>query len=134
MLREIGPAFTAGRITDIALHPEHKATWHVATASGGVWQTTNAGTTWTPVFDDEGSYSIGGIALDPNDPKTVWVGRGENSSQRPVAYGDGIYKSLDGARAGQRSRRTPSMSTTMRTGSIGTTPITRSPEMTGERL
>ena len=60
---------------------------------GGVWKTTNAGTTWTPVFDDEGSYSIGCVALDPKNPNVVWVGTGENNSQRSVGYGDGVYKS-----------------------------------------
>ncbi len=67
-------------------------------ASGGVWKTTNAGTTWTPVFDDEGSYSIGCVVLDPKNPNTVWVGTGENNSQRSVGYGDGVYKSIDGGR------------------------------------
>ena len=96
--REIGPAFTSGRITDIGVHPEHKATWYVTAASGGVWKTTNAGTIWTPIFDSEGSYSIGSITLDPNDPLVVWVGTGENNSQRSVSYGDGIYKSIDGGK------------------------------------
>ncbi len=94
--REIGPAFTSGRITELVVHPDHKATWYVATASGGVWKTHNAGTNWVPIFDDEGSYSIGTIALDPNDPKVIWVGAGENNSQRSVSYGDGVYKSIDG--------------------------------------
>jgi len=94
-LRGIGPALTSGRISDIAIHPEDKATWFVATASGGVWKTTNAGTTWTPLFDGEGSYSIGVVTIDPNYPCTIWVGTGENNSQRSVSYGDGVYKSID---------------------------------------
>ena len=97
-LREIGPAFTSGRITELVVHPDHKATWYVATASGGVWKTHNAGTIWTPIFDGEGSYSIGTITLDPNDPKVIWVGTGENNSQRSVSYGDGVYRSNDGGR------------------------------------
>ncbi len=97
--REIGPAFTSGRITDIVVHPEHKSTWYVTAASGGVWKTTNSGTTWTPIFDGEGSYSIGSITLDPNDPNVIWVGSGENNSQRSVSYGDGVYKSLDGGKS-----------------------------------
>ena len=97
--REIGPAFTSGRITDIAVHPEQKATWYVTAASGGVWLTTNAGTTWKPIFDGEGAYSIGSITLDPNDPNVIWVGSGENNSQRSVSYGDGIYKSIDGGKS-----------------------------------
>lgn len=97
--REIGPAFTSGRITDIVVHPEDKATWYVTAASGGVWLTTNAGTTWKPIFDGEGSYSIGCITLDPHDPNVVWVGTGENNSQRSVSYGDGVYKSVDGGQS-----------------------------------
>lgn len=95
-LRSIGPAFCSGRIADIAVHPEHKTRWIVATASGGVWRTNNAGTTWESVFDGEGSYSTGCVTMDPSNPNTVWVGTGENNSQRSVSYGDGVYKSLDG--------------------------------------
>ena len=95
-LREIGPAMTAGRIIDIAVVASRTSTWYVAVASGGVWKTVNSGTTWTPVFDKEGSYSIGCVTVDPNNPNVVWVGTGENNSQRSVSYGDGVYKSLDG--------------------------------------
>ncbi len=95
-LREIGPAMMSGRIGDLAIHPTRRSTWYAAVASGGVWKTTNAGTTWTPIFDAQGSYSIGCVALDPRNPLTVWVGTGENNSQRSVAYGDGVYRSLDG--------------------------------------
>ncbi len=97
-LRDIGPAITSGRITDFAMHPERWHEYFAATASGGLWKTTDNGTTWTPVFDKEGSYSIGVVELDPEDPLTVWVGTGENNSQRSVAYGDGVYKSVDGGR------------------------------------
>jgi photosystem II stability/assembly factor-like uncharacterized protein len=95
-LRSIGPAITSGRIGDIAVHPRNKAHYYVAVASGGVWKTTNSGTTWTPIFDGEGSYSIGCVTVDSRDPLVVWVGTGENNSQRSVSYGDGIYKSVDG--------------------------------------
>lgn len=94
--RNIGPAITSGRISDIAVHPDTRSTYYVATASGGVWKTTNAGTTYKPLFDNQGSYSIGCITLDPNNPNVVWVGTGENNNQRSVAYGDGIYRSNDG--------------------------------------
>ena len=94
-MRSIGPAFMSGRIADIAIHPENRNHWFVAVGSGGVWKTVNAGTTWTPVFESEGSYSIGCVTIDPNKPDTVWVGTGENVSGRHVGYGDGIYKSLD---------------------------------------
>ena len=95
-LRNIGPALTSGRIADFAVDPRNRKRFFVAVASGGVWKTENAGTTWTPVFDKEGSYSIGDVTLDPNDPLVVWVGTGENNSQRSVGYGDGVYKSVDG--------------------------------------
>jgi photosystem II stability/assembly factor-like uncharacterized protein len=95
-MRGIGPAFMSGRIADIVLHPENHSVWYVAVGSGGVWKTENAGTTWTPIFDDEDSYSIGAITLDPNNPSIVWVGTGENVSGRHVAYGSGVYRSRDG--------------------------------------
>jgi photosystem II stability/assembly factor-like uncharacterized protein len=94
--RNIGPAIASGRVSDFAVHPKTRSTYYVAVASGGVWKTTNNGTTWNPIFDSQGSYSIGCITLDPNDPLTVWVGSGENNSQRSVGYGDGVYKSEDG--------------------------------------
>jgi photosystem II stability/assembly factor-like uncharacterized protein len=97
-LREIGPAVASGRIIDIAVVAHKPATWYVAVASGGVWKTTNAGTTWTPIFDSEGSYSIGCVTVDPTNENVIWVGSGENNSQRSVGYGDGVYKSLDGGK------------------------------------
>ena len=95
-LRGVGPALTSGRVSDLAVDPRHRKTYYVAAASGGVWKTTNAGNTWKPIFDDQGSYSIGCVTLDPANPLVVWVGTGENNSQRSVGYGDGVYKSLDG--------------------------------------
>ena len=100
-LRSIGPALTSGRIGDIAVHPRDKKIWYVAVASGGVWKTENAGTTWTPVFDNEASYSIGTVVIDPKSPNVIWVGTGENNAQRSVSYGDGVYKSVDGGRSWQ---------------------------------
>jgi len=97
-LRSIGPAFTSGRIVSFAVHPEDSNHYFVAAASGGVWRTTNNGTSWTPVFDSQGSYSIGVVTLDPKNPSVVWVGTGENNNQRSVSYGDGVYKSEDGGR------------------------------------
>lgn len=94
--RSIGPAMISGRITDLAVDPHDQSIWYVAAASGSVWKTVNAGTTWQPVFDDQGSYSIGCITLDPGNPLTLWIGSGENNSQRSVSYGDGVYKSSDG--------------------------------------
>jgi photosystem II stability/assembly factor-like uncharacterized protein len=94
-LRGIGPAFTSGRIADIAIHPTDPNLWYVAVGSGGVWKTKNAGTTWQPIFDDQGSYSIGCVTIDPNNPSVIWVGTGENVGGRHVGFGDGIYRSLD---------------------------------------
>ena len=96
--RSIGPGLASGRIADIAVDPTDRSTWYVGVSSGGVWKTTNAGNTWSPIFDDYGSYSIGAIALDPGQHLTLWVGTGENNGQRSVGYGDGLYKSTDGGR------------------------------------
>lgn len=93
--RNIGPALMSGRVLDIAVDPQRPSTWYLATV-GGVWKTENAGVTWRSIFDNQGSYSIGCIAIDPNDRFTIWVGTGENNSQRSVGYGDGLYKSTDG--------------------------------------
>jgi photosystem II stability/assembly factor-like uncharacterized protein len=97
-LRGIGPALTSGRIADLAVDPRDPRVWFVAVASGGVWKTTNAGTTFTPLFDGEGSYSIGCVTIDPHNSLVVWVGSGENNSQRSVSMGDGLYKSVDGGK------------------------------------
>jgi photosystem II stability/assembly factor-like uncharacterized protein len=97
--RSLGPALTSGRIVDIAVNPQNKSEWYLAVASGGVWKTANAGTTWESLFDNEGSYSIGCVTLDPNNPFVVWVGSGENNSQRSVGYGDGVYRSEDGGKS-----------------------------------
>ncbi|MBU1071958.1 glycosyl hydrolase, partial [bacterium] len=94
--RLLGPSFMSGRVGDFAVNPDNPAEYYVAVCSGGVWKTVNAGTTYEPIFDGEGSYSIGCVTLDPGDPKVVWVGAGENNSQRSVSYGDGVYKSVDG--------------------------------------
>jgi photosystem II stability/assembly factor-like uncharacterized protein len=93
--RSLGPAFASGRIADIAVHPEDENVWYIAVGSGGVWKTENAGTTWTPLFDEQSCYSTGCITIDPNNPHVIWVGTGENVGGRHVSYGDGIYRSDD---------------------------------------
>lgn len=94
-LRNIGPALKSGRIADIAVQKDNPAEYYLAVASGGVWKTSNAGNTFSPIFDSQGSYSVGCVTIDPNNPHCVWVGTGENNNQRSVAYGDGVYKSCD---------------------------------------
>jgi photosystem II stability/assembly factor-like uncharacterized protein len=101
-LRSVGPSLMSGRLADIAVHPTAPGIWYVAAGSGGVWKTTNAGTTWTPIFEDQPSYSIGEITLDPTNPDVVWVGTGENVSGRHVGWGDGVYRSRDAGRTWQR--------------------------------
>ena len=98
-LRGIGPALMSGRIADIAVDPANRSVWYVATSSSNVWKTVNSGTTWTPIFDNHPSYSTGAIAIDPTDANIIWLGTGENTSQRSVGWGDGVYKSLDGGRS-----------------------------------
>ncbi|MEP2653888.1 MAG: glycosyl hydrolase [Paraglaciecola sp.] len=98
-LRNIGPAMISGRVSDFAVNPNRPNEFFVATASGNLWKTTNNMTTWTPLFEKQGSYSIGVIEMAPSDAKVLWVGSGENNSQRSVAYGDGVYKSIDGGKS-----------------------------------
>ncbi len=97
--RLIGPASYSGRIADFAVNPENPSEYYVGTASGGLWKTENKGTTFTPVFDKQPVFSIGALAIDPGNPKIVWVGTGENNSQRNLAYGDGVYKTTDGGKS-----------------------------------
>ncbi len=97
--RSLGPGVASGRVIALAVNPKNKSEFYAGVASGGVWKTVNSGTTWTPVFDGEGSYSIGWVTLDPNDPSVVWVGTGESNSQRSVGYGDGVYRSDDGGKS-----------------------------------
>ena len=93
--RNVGPSFLSGRISDISIHPENENIWYVTAGSGGVWKTYNAGNTWIPIFDNQPSYSIGFVAIDPSNPNIVWIGTGEDVGGRHVGYGDGVYKSED---------------------------------------
>ena len=95
-LRNIGPAYMSGRIADIAIDQNNPSTWYTAVGSGGVWKTTNAGTTWTPIFDDQPVYSIGDVTIAPSNSNIIWVGTGENNGGRHISFGDGVYKSVDG--------------------------------------
>ncbi len=98
-MRSIGPALMSGRIADIAVDHEQPNTWYVAAGSGNVWKTTNAGTTWQPIFDNYSAYSIGCITIDPSNHNTLWVGTGENVSGRHVGFGDGVYVSHNGGKS-----------------------------------
>src|SRR5215471_13191653 len=100
--RGIGPAIQTGRVQDIAIDPKSSNTWYIATAFGGLWKTTNRGTTFAPVFDDGGSFTLCCVVADPKSSNVVWLGTGENASQRSAHFGDGIYKSIDAGKTWQR--------------------------------
>jgi photosystem II stability/assembly factor-like uncharacterized protein len=96
--RNIGSAFKSGRISDVEIDPNNTNVWYVGVGSGGVWKTVNAGTTWTPVFDEQKVYAIGTITIDPSNSNNVWVGTGENVGGRHISFGDGVYLSQDGGK------------------------------------
>ena len=102
-LRSIGPSIATGRIQDIEIDPKNPSVWYVASAFGGLWKTVNRGITFTPVFDDQGSFNLCCVVVDPKDSNVVWVGSGENSSQRSAHFGDGVYKSTDAGRTWTRA-------------------------------
>ena len=99
--RAIGPAIMGGRIDDIAVVESNPSTYYVGTATGGVWKTVNNGTTFDPIFDEQGSASIGDIAIAPSDLSIVWVGTGEPNNRQSSSWGDGIYRSLDAGKTWQ---------------------------------
>ncbi len=93
--REIGPAVMGGRIDDIEAVPSDPRIIYVATAAGGIFKSTNAGTSWTPIFDKENIPTIGDIAIAPSDPSIIWAGTGESNNRQSSSWGGGIYRSLD---------------------------------------
>ena len=97
--RSVGPAFMSGRIGDVAIDPVNPNTWYVAVASGGLWKTSNAGTTFKPIFDDKPSYSMGCVTIDPSTHTTIWLGTGENNGGRHIGFGDGVYVSQDAGKS-----------------------------------
>jgi len=99
--RSIGPAVMGGRIADVEGVPGDPNVVYVASASGGLWKTTNGGTTWKPIFERQGTISLGDIALAPSNPEVVWVGTGETNVRNSVSFGDGVYKSTDGGKTWQ---------------------------------
>jgi len=96
--RSIGPAVTGGRVIDVEVNPRDHSEYYVASGHGSLWKTTNAGVTFSPVFDEQSSFSIGAVTLAPSNPNVVWVGTGENNAQSNVVPGDGVYKSEDGGK------------------------------------
>jgi photosystem II stability/assembly factor-like uncharacterized protein len=100
--RSIGPSLTTGRLSDIAVDPKNSNIWYVAVSAGNLWKTENRGNTWTPIFENYGSYSLGAVVIDPKDSNIVWLGTGENNNQRSVSFGDGIYKSNDAGKTWKR--------------------------------
>ena len=96
--RPIGPASMSGRITDLAVYESNPSIFYVGTAHGGLWKTTNAGTTFEPQFQDQGLISIGDVTVSQNNPDLVWVGSGESNNRQSTSWGDGVYKSTDGGK------------------------------------
>src|SRR5262245_5931526 len=96
--RPIGPASMSGRISDIAVYEANPAIFYVGTAHGGVWKTTNAGTTFEPQFQNNGLISIGDVTISQSNPDLVWVGSGESNNRQSTSWGDGVYKSTDGGK------------------------------------
>ena len=94
--RSIGPAFASGRLSDLSVNPNNHSEYYAAVASGHIWKTSNNGTTWKPIFDNYGVYSIGCLTMDPNNTNVLWTGTGENNHQRALGYGNGVYKTEDG--------------------------------------
>lgn len=99
--RYIGPDIISGRCTDIAVPKGSKDTVYIGTATGGLWKTIDAGETWTPIFDEMPTLSIGDIAIPETEPETIWVGTGEANILRGSIAGSGVYKSTDGGKTWQ---------------------------------
>ncbi len=94
--RCIGPAVTGGRIHDVEALPNDPSMIYVATASGGIWKSTNRGTTWKPIFDDMPVSTFGDLAISPSNPDIIWAGTGEQNNRQSTSWGNGVYLSKDG--------------------------------------
>ena len=94
--REIGPAVTGGRIADVEADPANPSVIWVASASGGVWKSTNRGQSWTPLTDDLAVSAFGDIALAPSNTDIVYIGSGEQNNRQSTTWGNGVYRSDDG--------------------------------------
>jgi photosystem II stability/assembly factor-like uncharacterized protein len=104
--RSIGPANMGGRVADVEGVPGDPNIVYVATGSGGIFKTTNGGTSWTPIFDRQNTMSVGDIALEPGNPDVIWVGTGEANPRNSVSFGDGVYKSTEAGKNLETSRFT----------------------------
>jgi photosystem II stability/assembly factor-like uncharacterized protein len=102
-IRSIGPTIQTGRIADIAIDPKNPSVWYIASAFGGLWKTTNRGISFAPVFDNQTAFTLCCVVVDPKDSNTVWLGTGENASQRSAHFGDGVYKSIDAGKTWKRA-------------------------------
>ena len=102
VLRSIGPTLTTGRVQDIEIDPRNPSVWYIASAFGGLWKTENRGISFTPIFDSGGAFTLCCVVVDPKDSNVVWLGTGENTSQRSAHFGDGVYKSTDAGRSWKR--------------------------------
>ncbi len=100
--RSIGPSLTTGRISDLEVDPNDSSVWYLTVGSSGLWKTVNRGNTWTPIFDEYPSYSLGCVTVDPRNSDIVWLGTGENTHNRSTSYGDGVYKSTDAGATWER--------------------------------
>ncbi len=97
-MRVVGPAVAGGRIAGVAGTPQNDKLYYLGTAGGGVWKSENGGATWSPVFDKQDVSAIGAVSIDPKNQDVVWVGTGEANPRNDVSYGNGLYKTTDGAK------------------------------------
>ncbi|MBV9333160.1 MAG: hypothetical protein JO146_04065 [Candidatus Eremiobacteraeota bacterium] len=100
--RPIGPAVAGGRVASVAGTPQNDQLYYLGTAGGGVWKSVNGGATWEPVFEKQSVAAIGAVAIDPKDERVVWAGTGEANPRNNVSFGNGLYKSTDGAKTWRR--------------------------------
>ena len=100
--RSIGPTVSGGRVASVAGTPQDDQLYYLGTAGGGVWKSANGGATWEPVFEKQSVAAVGAVAIDPTDERVVWAGTGEGNPRNDVSFGDGLYKSTDGAKTWRR--------------------------------
>ena len=94
--RSIGPAVMGGRIHDVTALPADPSTVYIASATGGLWKSTNHGTTWTPIFDHQSTATFGVVSIAPSNPEVLWAGTGEQNNRQSSSWGDGVFRSTNG--------------------------------------